>query len=176
MIYLLIMTLAFFTWTLTEYTLHRFLGHELRLMTLFKKEHLLHHARKDYYAPLWMKLVVAAFVISFCYLTLSLVVAGSYALTFALSFGSSFLFYEWFHFHLHVNAPLNKWGLILRKHHFYHHFTDPRVNHGVTTRIWDRIFGTLYEPEQVQIKRQFKMNWLVQTNEHFIVKESTPYT
>ena len=33
----------------------------------------------------------------------------------------------------------------LRSHHLAHHFVNPRAYHGVTTRRWDRVFGTLPE-------------------------------
>ena len=34
-------------------------------------------------------------------------------------------------------------------------------NHGVTTAFWDRVFGTLDEPELVTVPRRMAMPWLV---------------
>jgi sterol desaturase/sphingolipid hydroxylase (fatty acid hydroxylase superfamily) len=36
----------------------------------------------------------------------------------------------------------------VRKHHFHHHFENPKMNHGVTTPVWDLVFGS-YEPATV---------------------------
>jgi hypothetical protein len=105
MIYVLVAALGFVTWTLTEYTLHRFLGHELRIKTLFKVEHMTHHANKDYFAPLWMKFVAAAVIGSSMYFVLSFLLPSLINLTFTISFISSFLGYEMYHYIVHAVPP-----------------------------------------------------------------------
>jgi hypothetical protein len=49
----------------------------------------------------------------------------------------------------------------LRRHHFYHHFTDPGFNHAVTTPIWDWVFGTLRAPGLIRVPPKLAMRWLV---------------
>jgi len=39
----------------------------------------------------------------------------------------------------------------LRRHYFYHHFTDPNFNYGVTTPIWDRAFGMRRAPGLIPV-------------------------
>ena len=34
-------------------------------------------------------------------------------------------------------------------------------NHGVTTLVWDKVFGTFEEPEQVRVPRRLVLPWLV---------------
>jgi len=48
------------TWSLLEYLIHRFAGHDRRLArrTPFGIEHTAHHSRGDYFAPWWKKLIV----------------------------------------------------------------------------------------------------------------------
>ena len=178
--HLLTLFLGIISWTLAEYLIHRFLGHELQIQTLFKKEHMEHHGNKDYFAPLWMKLIAATVIGSAMYFVIQFIIPTAYALSFTLSFILSFLSYEYFHYYVHIATPSTKIGLLLRKHHFYHHFENPKVNHGVTTRIWDRLFKTYLAPRQVSVHKNFAMDWLKQNQneyEHdFIIKETTRFT
>jgi hypothetical protein len=61
----------------------------------------------------------------------------------------------------HLRPPAGRYGTWLRRHHFHHHFGHPMANHGVTTAVWDRAFGTLQEPEQVRVPRRLALPWLV---------------
>ncbi|MBK7504004.1 MAG: sterol desaturase family protein [Bacteroidetes bacterium] len=72
--------------------------------------------------------------------------------------------YESTHFRYHSAEPLVKPFILLRKHHFYHHFHNPKVNHGVTTRFWDRVFGTFECIEKVKVPKSMSMDWLVEEN------------
>ena len=49
------------TWTLLEYMIHRWMGHDRRFRRPpFGVEHIRHHIEGNYFAPTWKKLVVAA--------------------------------------------------------------------------------------------------------------------
>ena len=49
------------TWTLLEYLIHRWMGHDRRFRrTPFGVEHVRHHIEGNYFAPTWKKLVAAA--------------------------------------------------------------------------------------------------------------------
>jgi len=49
--------------------------------------------------------------------------------------------YDMTHYFLHhQNLPL--WYKALKKYHLEHHFLDYENGFGVTSRFWDRIFGT----------------------------------
>jgi sterol desaturase/sphingolipid hydroxylase (fatty acid hydroxylase superfamily) len=37
----------------------------------------------------------------------------------------------------------SRWATNLKRHHALHHYRGGESNFGVTTRIWDRLFGTL---------------------------------
>jgi sterol desaturase/sphingolipid hydroxylase (fatty acid hydroxylase superfamily) len=157
----LIAFIGFALWPLLEYLIHRFLGHELRLPTLFKKEHSLHHSTGDYFAP-GIKKTFAAIPVTAILFGFSYLLVGLYgAIAFSASFMTSYLMYEYFHKDFHVTAPKTKMGAILRKHHFAHHFNNPKLNHGVTTRLFDRVFGTFQEYELVKVPRKNAMIWLL---------------
>jgi sterol desaturase/sphingolipid hydroxylase (fatty acid hydroxylase superfamily) len=39
--------------------------------------------------------------------------------------------------------PRTETGARLRKHHYLHHFKTPEARYGVSTPLWDMVFGTL---------------------------------
>ncbi len=148
-------------WTLAEYLLHRFLGHEHKGKNFFKAEHSMHHSKANYFAPIYTKIVAALLASLLLLGLLALLLPFGVALAFIIGFMGMYGIYEATHFRYHSAKPL-KPLLFLRKHHFYHHFHNPRKNHGVTTRFWDRVFGTFQTVETVRIPRSMSMRWLVE--------------
>ena len=168
-------------WTLAEYLLHRFLGHVHKGKNFFKAEHLLHHSRANYFAPAYKKAVLALMVsltmVAFIHLFTSMQVAVAFVLGFLIMY----ILYETTHARFHRKEPIAAPFIILRKHHFYHHFHNPKTNHGVTTRIWDRVFGTFIRVEQVNVPIQMSMQWLLEDDEiklayapHFRISTPNP--
>jgi sterol desaturase/sphingolipid hydroxylase (fatty acid hydroxylase superfamily) len=62
-----------------------------------------------------------------------------------------FSLYEFCHCIQHLPfMPRWHWLRELKRHHLAHHFHSEQGNFGITSFIWDRIFGTLYQrPQQV---------------------------
>lgn len=60
--------------------------------------------------------------------------------------------YDMTHYFLHhQNLPL--WYKSLKKYHLEHHFLDYENGFGVTSRFWDRVFGTeIINPPVVKTK------------------------
>ncbi|MDX1650830.1 MAG: sterol desaturase family protein, partial [Myxococcota bacterium] len=56
---------------------------------------------------------------------------------------AGFARYEYVHWRIHFRAPRSARERLLRSHHLAHHVRDASAYHGVTTRLWDRAFGTL---------------------------------
>ena len=158
---LICLAIGVFTWPVVEYLLHRFLGHDLKLKTLFKKEHTRHHAETNYFAPLKYKLAAAVPVVSFSIFALNWITKDmTIAVTFTLGFVMMFSFYEYVHWSFHAKAPKSKFGLELRKHHLAHHFQSPKMNHGVTSMWMDKMFGTYLETKIVKVPRAVAMPWM----------------
>lgn len=149
----LMFLLGVLSWTLAEYVLHRGLGHRAGARNPFSLEHLKHHATMDYFAPTWKKSIIALVILS-----LSAVVAG---LAFAIGFAAMYSAYELVHRRLHTHAPLTRYGRWARRHHLHHHFTRARLNHGVTTPIWDFVFRTLEVPQVVRVPRRNALPWML---------------
>jgi sterol desaturase/sphingolipid hydroxylase (fatty acid hydroxylase superfamily) len=151
-----------FGWSLTEYLMHRFNGHEMRGKTRFSREHLAHHAKPDQFAPTSHKLALASVVLLVIGAIATGLIGLHLGLAFTVGFGIAYAGYEWLHRRLHTHAPQGAYGRWARRHHFAHHFTNPNENHGVTSPLWDWVFGTLTESDAaVRVPRRHAPVWMV---------------
>lgn len=152
--------LGIMAWTLLEYGLHRGLGHIWR-KNRFGRDHTRHHAEVHWFASTIWKLVTAV-IVGVITAPIAIFVAGlGPGLAFTAGLLVFYGVYEWLHRRAHTRAPLNRYGAWLRRHHFWHHFGDTKVNHGVTTPIWDYVFGTHATPDAIRVPRKVAMPWLV---------------
>ena len=150
------------TWTFLEYLIHRWMGHDRRFRrSPFGVEHIRHHIEGNYFAPTWKKLIAAA---------VFTVVIGTPAIALAgVALGSAYVaglicfygIYEWLHRREHTHPGIGPYGRFVRRHHFHHHFADGRTNHGVTTPIWDLVFGTYETPTIIKVPPKLCMVWLL---------------
>jgi sterol desaturase/sphingolipid hydroxylase (fatty acid hydroxylase superfamily) len=154
--------LGVFTWTFLEYVIHRWLGHFKRFRkNPFGVEHVRHHIEGNYFAPSWKKLIIAA-VFSALLGILGVAVAGrTVGIAYVAGLMGFYGAYELLHRLEHVWAGFGPYARWARKHHFYHHFVDARANHGVTSPIWDFVFGTYRKPGVITVPRKLCMAWLV---------------
>jgi len=158
------------TWSFAEYTLHRFAGHgprkkknDGRLGLLdgdFGSQHQAHHADTRYFAPTLHKVKAAAVVIPTLATVGSLVVGPRRAWSFALGFGITYAGYEILHRRTHTHAPRGPYSRWARRHHLYHHFESPKANHGVTSPVWDHVFGTYEQPGVIRVPERHAPPWL----------------
>lgn len=151
--------LGAFAWTLAEYLLHRFAGHRRRSQWLFTREHLRHHRELDWFSPLWRKIALAAGILLVAGGGL-LWAAGLPGLAAVVGFLLAYGAYERAHERLHTHAPAGVWGRWARRHHWLHHAMDPSSNHGVTTALWDIVFGT-HRTEPVTVHPGRAPSWLL---------------
>jgi sterol desaturase/sphingolipid hydroxylase (fatty acid hydroxylase superfamily) len=150
------------SWTLLEYGMHRFLGHDRRTFpNPFASEHTRHHGEGDYFAPTWKKAAVALAAFGAVGALASAVAGSTLGLVFAGSFVKMYVAYEVIHRRAHTHPGFGPYARYLRRHHFHHHFVNPHANHGVTTPIWDLVFGTLEAPGRIPVPESLKMRWLV---------------
>ena len=136
---------AFF-FTLVEYLVHRYLYHmeadtprKARLQYLFHGIHHDHPRDKKRLAlpPLMSVLVAAMFVGLFRLLM------GTYGYAFGGGFMTGYATYLLAHYAIHVySPPKNALGAIW-KHHNLHHFVGDTGAFGVSSPLWDHIFGTM---------------------------------
>jgi hypothetical protein len=149
------------SWTATEYGLHRFLMHELRGRGLASVEHLKHHADVTYYAPASKKLLSAAATAAVAYPLTAKLAGRRWAAAYTTGMISMYFAYEVAHRRTHTHPPTNRYGRWARRNHMHHHFGAPMRNLGVTTPIYDRLFGTYDDPGVVTVPRRMAPVWLL---------------
>jgi sterol desaturase/sphingolipid hydroxylase (fatty acid hydroxylase superfamily) len=156
--------LGLFLWTFLEYLLHRWVFHERVLGGAMAREHLEHHAKVDYFAPLSVKLALAVPIVGAIFAVGLLFTAATFASGLVIGVLTGWIVYEVIHRRIHVAAPLNAYGRWARKHHLSHHFGNAKLNHGVSTPIWDHVFGTYAPDATVLVPRRHaaKFPWLLE--------------
>lgn len=172
-------TAGVMTWSLGEYVLHRFAGHAPRykkseapgkkgwraklspLQGDFGAEHQAHHTDTRYFTPTYRKVLAAGVVLGSGAVVGSLLVGPRRALSFIVGFGSMYTAYEVEHRRTHTHAPRGAYTRWTRRHHMYHHFGNPKMNHGVTSPIWDRVFGTYVDPGVIRVPVRHAPLWLL---------------
>lgn len=142
---------AMISWTLFEYLVHRFLFHfeasssiGKRLVYIFHENH--HDFPRDK-SRLFMPpapSILMALVVFFLFYGISLLISGSggYAMVFFSGFISGYLIYISIHFAIHSYAPPKYLRILWRNHHL-HHYKYPDKAFGVSSILWDKLFGTL---------------------------------
>ena len=152
------------TWTLGEYLLHRFAMHELYGKGILSREHLEHHVRSSWTFDTMLLLAWLGVVITgLAWGVLASLLLGTWTVGMAYGIGwmVGYGFYEWTHAMCHIRPPAGRYSAFVRRHHFHHHFGHPMMNHGVTTGLWDRVFGTFEAPETIRVPRRLAMPWLL---------------
>ncbi len=162
-LHILFFALGVLSWTFLEYVIHRFWGHTRKKKPLnpFTGEHRRHHAEFDYFAATWKKLMAAILVLTSVTLLIGFPLGWLNGFAFASGLAGMYLVYEAIHWLAHHSAPVNAYGRWFRMHHFYHHFRSPKSNHGVTSPIWDMVFGTYVPVDEVVVpSRGTPLRWL----------------
>jgi sterol desaturase/sphingolipid hydroxylase (fatty acid hydroxylase superfamily) len=151
-------------WSLAEYLLHRFAMHHLHGKGIMSREHLEHHVHSTWSFSSTHLLSWAGMLLVGAVLWLPLgwwLVGPAVGVALLAGWALGYFFYEYQHAVAHLRAPSGRYGAWLRQHHFHHHFGHPMANHGVTSPVWDRVFGTLDRPELVRVPRRLALPWLV---------------
>jgi sterol desaturase/sphingolipid hydroxylase (fatty acid hydroxylase superfamily) len=135
-------------WTFFEYIMHRFAFHWVAESERAKKfvyimhgNH--HHFPRDkerLFMPPVPSLILASIIFSLMYL-----IIGRYAFMFFPGFILGYLLYGSMHFAIHAWNPPFKWMKPLWRNHHLHHYKDDHKGFGVSTTIWDRVFGTMFD-------------------------------
>ncbi len=143
-----------FGWTLLEYIIHYPLGHLPKGKTLISSEHLKHHKDILYFSPVRLKIRGAVPLLLLLGVGAFYLVGKGFAIGFVSAVAIGWTTYEVLHQSIHVRGPTNWYGRWAAKNHLHHHFVKPNRNHGVTTPIWDYIFGTHEEIERIAIRER----------------------
>ncbi len=144
--------LALFLYPFFEYALHRWVLHGRFLYRyawtakVWKRIHYDHHQNPHDLSVLFGALYTTLPPIFLLSLPIAWAVAGPSAgfAAFAAAL-LAFAGYEFCHCVQHLPVtPNNRWLREIKKHHLAHHFHSEQGNYGITTALWDRVFGTGY--------------------------------
>ena len=149
------------SWGLLEYGLHRFVFHCDARSAFGKKlvyaAHLSHHDDPRATDRLFSSLIISA-PFAAAYLLLARVATGSWGAASFLFAGLTlgYFYYEWLHFRAHHRRSRLRLFRYLRKYHLMHHYKTPELRFGVTSPLFDIIFGT-FRPvasRRIRVSRQ----------------------
>lgn len=130
-----------FVWTLKEYLIHRYLFHipAKRFQYII---HGIHHQfpkdKQRLLMPPVPGLLIIVFLFSFWYF-----IIGEFVYVFLSGILTGYLGYTFIHYIVHAYKPI-KGVKFLWSHHLKHH--NPKYEHqafGVSSPLWDYIFGTM---------------------------------
>jgi len=154
-------TLLFFTgmvvWTLFEYLMHRFAFHYMsdspraqKFIYIMHGNH--HHYPRDkerLFMPPVPSLILAASIFGLQYLLLR-----QHAFVFFPGFLLGYLLYGSMHYAIHAWNPPFKWMKPLWRNHHLHHYKDEAKGFGVSSTMWDRVFGTMFDLKKEKENRE----------------------
>ena len=137
-------------WSIFEYVMHRYLFHMVvespRAKRFVYTMHGVHHEfprdKERLFMPPVPSLVVASVIFTIMYLSI-----GWYALAFFPGFLFGYLMYGSMHYAIHAFSPPRFLKALWRNHHL-HHYKAPEKGFGVSSVLWDVVFGTVPKKEE----------------------------
>lgn len=160
-----------FFWTFFEYIMHRFVFHwasdNPKIQRFSYVLHGNHHEfprdKQRLFMPPVPSLIIASVIFLFMY-----AVMGIYAISFFPGFILGYLLYGSMHYAIHAWNPPFKWMKPIWRNHHLHHYKSEEKGFGVSSHIWDKVFGTAFDlqkekenKEEVQKLMYSKKNNLV---------------
>lgn len=135
-----------FLWTLTEYILHRWVFHYIGPRPWQRRMYFIIHGVHHDFPSDADRLVMplgASIPMSVVFYTLFRLVAGPlYCDPFFMGFGLGYLAYDGMHFAVHHFRMSSRAGKWLKRYHMIHHHTGVDARYGVSSPLWDYVFGT----------------------------------
>ena len=122
-------------WTFIEYVIHAWLSHTFQtFVTPFHQGH--HQDPHNVFASrTWLPLALTWIA--------ALALWGlAPGVIFYTGILAGFAVYEWVHYRIHFALPHSRFAAWLRTRHLIHHMNTGISCFGVTSNLWDRVFGS----------------------------------
>ncbi len=154
------------SWPVAEYLIHRFYEHNPFEEGGGAAYHVHHHRHPEGYNDTNLLKVIEDFQDQLIPATavVLLGLAPVFGLKRTLLFSGGLLWglkeYGDYHLQAHQSGPENEEDERLMKHHLAHHFRTPNANFGVTTDLYDKLFGTFKEVDVVPVPAHMAPKWL----------------
>ncbi len=142
-----------FFWTLFEYIMHRFVFHWVTESERARKiVYVLHGNHHEYprdkerlFMPPVPSIILATLIFTLMFLIARMFGFKEYVFAFFPGFILGYLMYGTMHYAIHAWNPPYKWMKPLWRNHHLHHYKNEEQGFGVSTTIWDRVFGTMFD-------------------------------
>lgn len=135
-------------WSLVEYMLHRFLFHSLTPTEEHPENYLAHAYHHDFPddSTRLVMVPIGSWPLAVIFSSLFRLVLGP-NLWFPAFAGAAvgYVAYDWVHYYTHHARPTGGIGRWMRMYHLQHHFDHSPTRYGVSSPLWDFVFGT-YKP------------------------------
>ncbi len=139
--------LGLLTWSLAEYVLHRYVFHWVNDTPRGRRIHfLLHGVHHDYPNDKDRLVMPLGFSTPMAVLFYGLyrgLLGVTHGEPFFAGFVVGYLMYDGTHYAVHHFKMTTRVGKWLRKHHMTHHHADHEGGFGVSSPLWDLVFGTM---------------------------------
>lgn len=135
-------------WSFFEYIAHRFIFHWVSNNGRVQKFAYILHGNHHHYPRdrqrLFMPPVPSIIMASVLFGLMYLIMKG-YAFSFFPGFLFGYLMYGSMHYAIHAWNPPFKWMKPLWRNHHLHHYKNEHNGFGVSSTIWDHVFGTMFD-------------------------------
>ncbi len=136
-------------WSLFEYIMHRYLFHMMvhskRAERFVYTMHGVHHEYPRDTERLFMPPVPSLVIAGVLFFLFRLAFGGA-GFAFFPGFMAGYLAYGSMHYAIHAFAPPKFLKSLWRNHHL-HHYKEPEKGFGVSSVLWDYVFGTMTKKE-----------------------------
>ncbi len=141
--------LGLLMWTFAEYMLHRYLFHYMGprpwQRRMYFVIHGVHHDFPQDTDRLVMPLGASIPMGATFYVLFRLIVGSVLVDPLFIGFGLGYLAYDGTHYAIHHYRMSSRWGKWIKRHHMIHHHTGEDARWGVSSPLWDWVFGTMGE-------------------------------
>lgn len=145
-------------WTFAEYILHRYVFHWYKDTPFGRRVHfLLHGVHHDFpndadrlVMPLLTSLPLAVIFYAAFYFAFGGV---RLAEPFFAGFALGYLAYDGTHYAVHHFKQTTRIGKFVKRHHMLHHHADHDGGFGVSSPLWDLVFGTMPQVKKLGATR-----------------------
>ncbi len=147
-----------FFWSFFEYLIHRYAFHfAAKSERATKIVYIIHGNHHEYprdkerlFMPPVPSLILAVTIFSFMYFTANLAGLKEFIFPFFPGFLTGYLIYGSMHYAIHAWNPPFKWMKPLWRNHHLHHYKEQEKGFGVSSTLWDHVFGTMFDLKKEQ--------------------------
>jgi sterol desaturase/sphingolipid hydroxylase (fatty acid hydroxylase superfamily) len=159
-----------------EYAWHAWIGHGHRGL-VSRDSHLEHHrtayVRAEPVEEMRRNIGLIGKALAAVSAVLVLLLGPFWAIPSTLGIVAAYVFTTFYHAHMHQRAPRTRYERWMWRFHFHHHYANPRKNFGLTSPLFDMLFGTAEVPDEVVVPAKVAPVWLTGECPGFRVRPSS---